>query len=119
MGVLIERESDDQKYKDTYEDVQRIISISDEVKISVESTNEKPSKTKTPDMDDEQMLATSKLAKKKGVETKELQDKLEAAGYIEQTDSKVNITQKGKESGGLPKSSRFGDYILWPCELEL
>nr|WP_246254484.1 hypothetical protein [Comamonas jiangduensis] len=36
MGILIRREDDAELYKDTYEEAQRIIRISDEVRISME-----------------------------------------------------------------------------------
>ena len=123
MGVLIQKESDDKMYKDAYEEAQRIIRISDETTITSETAHEdieSISEIKTPDdAKKDQLLSTSKLAKQIGINTKELHAKLEAAGYTEQKDETTVLTQKGKDSGAQPKSGRFGDYILWPCGLNL
>jgi len=123
MGVLIQKESDDNMYKDAYEEAQRIIRISDETTIRSAATRydlESINEIKTQDdAKNDQLLTTSKLAKQIGINTKELQAKLEAAGYIEQKEETVNLTRKGIELGAQPKSGRFGDYILWPCGLNL
>jgi len=111
MGVLIKKESDDQMYKDAHEEAQRIIRISDEVRISLETVQEE---TPAANSNSVQMLTTSKLAKQLGVSTKDLQEKLISAGYVRQEGEAVNITPLGEESGGQPKAGRYGNYILWP-----
>ncbi len=46
MGILIEKERDTQLYKDTKEEVDRLIRISDEVKISIEKVKNEKKKEK-------------------------------------------------------------------------
>lgn len=114
MGVLIRRSDDADLYKDAYEEAQRIIRISEEVRISLERvTNEPESKSETEDLSDK--LTSSKLAQKLGLKTNELLDKLIASDHLEIREGKHYLTTKGKEAGGeFRMSSKFGPYFLWP-----
>src|SRR5690606_15342669 len=86
MGVLIRRADDPELYRDAYEEAQRIIRVSDEVRISLErvaSTEESAdpsgmdglSEADGSDAGEGGKLTTSKLARKLGVKTNELLDK--------------------------------------------
>lgn len=146
MGVLIQRSDDSELYKDAYEEAQRIIRISDEVRMSLEKVEKEPEnsqeqeknsgkliiskltqkpelKTKEPENTQDEAslgkLTTSKLAQKLGLRTKELLDKLTAQGYVEWRDEKHLITAKGKEAGGEFRTSKYGPYFLWPEDLSV
>lgn len=114
MGVLIRRSEDGDLYKDAYEEAQRIIRISDEVRISLERVaSEQENKGDSEDAAGK--LTSSKLAQKLGVKTNELIEKLLETGHLELKDGKHYLTPKGKEEGGeFRKSPRFGPYFLWP-----
>jgi phosphatidylserine/phosphatidylglycerophosphate/cardiolipin synthase-like enzyme len=120
MGVLVQRSEDAQLYNETYEEAQRIIRISDEIRISVE-TEEKEGEI-SPQNGDESSpnkLTTSKLAQKLGLKTPELLEKLIQAGYLEPRDGLNFITPKGKQAGGeFRKSPKHGSYFLWPEDLQ-
>ncbi|SDY38273.1 hypothetical protein SAMN05421644_1571 [Allochromatium warmingii] len=115
MGVLIRRSDDGELYKDAYEEAQRIIRVSEEVRISLERVhNDNESKPEAEETSSDK-LTTSKLAKKLGVKTGELTDKLVELGLLELRDGKHYITAKGKEFGGeFRMSPKFGPYFLWP-----
>jgi phosphatidylserine/phosphatidylglycerophosphate/cardiolipin synthase-like enzyme len=119
MGVLVNRIDDADVYKEAYEEAQRIIRISDEVRISLEMVDrdtevganeeEKPGK-----------ISTSKLGKKLGVKTDELISKLLACGYLESKDGVNHLSQKGASAGGeFIEKSRFGPYFQWPEDLKV
>ncbi len=115
MGVLIRRSEDSDLYKDAYEEAQRIIRISEEIRISLERvvTNEPENKIEAENSLEK--LTSSKLAQKLGMKTNELTEKLVATGHLETRDGKHYLTPKGKEVGGeFRKSSKFGFYFLWP-----
>ncbi|HRK67437.1 MAG TPA: phospholipase D family protein [Hyphomonas sp.] len=122
MGVLIRRSEDADLYKDAYEEAQRIIRISDEVRISLERVISEPTAGSSGDHEDggehSEKLTTSKLAQKCGLKTNELLDEFVTRGLLEVRDGKHYLTEKGKETGGefRPKS-RFGPYFLWPDTL--
>lgn len=119
MGVFLSRQADAEVYRDAYEEAQRIIRISDEIRISLEKVAREPEETQSTDGASEAKLTTSKLAHKLGLKTSELTDKLITAGLLELKDGKNYITAKGKESGGeFRMSSKFGPYFLWPENLQ-
>ena len=122
MGILIRRSEDAELYREAYEEAQRIIRISDEVRISLERVTSEESAEPVVEADasnDEGetagKLSTSKLARKLGLKTAELTEKLIAAGHLELKAGKPHLTDKGKNVGGeFRMSSRFGPYFLWP-----
>lgn len=119
MGVLIRRSDDAELYKDAYEEAQRIIRISDEVRISLERVaNEVEGKPEAEESFDK--LTSSKLAQKLGMKTNEFVEKLVASGYLEARDDKHYLTAIGKEAGGeFRMSPKFGTYFLWPVGFKL
>ncbi|MDP1611356.1 MAG: phospholipase D family protein [Sulfuritalea sp.] len=114
MGVLIRRSEDVDLYKDAYEEAQRIIRISDEVRISLERVaNEPDGKSEGKEPSDK--LTSSKLAQKLGMKAHEFVEKLVASGHLEVREGKHYLTIKGKEVGGeFRMSPKFGPYFLWP-----
>lgn len=121
MGVLIRRSEDAELYKDTYEEAQRIIRISDEVRITLERVTTEARADGDGKADIEEVaekadkLTTSKLAQKLGIRTTDLLDRLVTGGLLEMRDGKHYITAKGKEAGGeFRMSPKFGPYFLWP-----
>lgn len=115
MGVLIRRVEDPELYKEAYEEAQRIIRISDEIRISVETVEKESEPVAEIEETTKDKLTTSKLASKIGVKTNDLIDKLIKLGYLEVREGKLYITAKGKEVGGeFRMSPKFGPYFLWP-----
>lgn len=124
MGILIRRSEDPLLYKDAYEEAQRIIRISEEVRISLERvTNSVASKTidtveKGDGEEIAEKLTTSKLAKKLGLKTDELIERAISIGYIVSTDGNQFLGTKGELAGvEYISKSRFGPYFLWPDSL--
>ena len=114
MGVLIRRADDHDLYKDAYEEAQRIIRVSEEVRISLERVSQ-DSEEKADDDEVTSKLSTSKLAQKLGLKSaSHLLDKLVAAGCLEMKDGKYCLTDKGNQVGGEVKGSKYGPYFLWP-----
>lgn len=106
MGILIKRDEDLELYNDTKEEAERIIRVSDEVRMSVEKV-EKESE------EEHDKLTTSKLAIKLKIKTDELVSKLLKDGYLEIKNEKEHLTEKGKEAGGEWRASKYGGYFLW------
>ena len=124
MGVLLRRSDDVELYRDAYEEVQRIIRISEEVRISLErvadevETKSQSSNTSNSSNISEK-LTSSKLAKLLGLKTDALMEKLVSFGYLELRDDKHYLTAKGKEAGGeFRTGQKFGSYFLWSANLK-
>lgn len=119
MGVLINRADDSELYKDAAEEAQRIIRISEEVRISLERVATQGEEKQTEE-ESADKLTSYKLAQKLGLKTNELLEKLVDAGHLQIRDGKHFITAKGKEHGGeFRVSPKFGSYFLWPVNFKL
>tara|TARA_Y100000034_G_scaffold120005_1_gene162373 strand:- start:1167 stop:1919 length:753 start_codon:yes stop_codon:yes gene_type:complete len=131
MGIYIDRIEDSQIYSDAFEEAQRIIRISDEVRISLEKVapNDKANKGKATvksqpspkpqNLAPAALISSSKIAKSLGHTTDEFLSKLQQNGYIENKDGEMSLTDKGKSIGGEHvKKSRFGPYFKWPSNFD-
>ena len=125
MGILIQRSDDGQLYKDAYEEAQRIIRISDEVRISLERVT---SDSDASGKDDDKgatdtptdKLTSSKIGQRLGLKTAQFLDRATELGYLAADDDKHNITPKGEKAGvEFVAKSRFGPYFLWPQDFRL
>lgn len=131
MGILIQRSEDGQLYKDAYEEAQRIIRISDEVRISLErvtSSEPEPGMTQSAGAantdgeasNNSDKVPSSKLAQKFGLKTAQLLERAIELGYLVQQGDKHALTPKGEQAGvEFVAKSRFGPYFLWPQDLAL
>ncbi|MBE8718796.1 phospholipase D family protein [Cellvibrio polysaccharolyticus] len=117
MGVLMTRTEDNEIFMEAYEEAQRIIRISEEVRVSLERVDQK----NEPEENTKGKLTTSKLAKKLGKSTDELLEALVQKGHLKRYGDKVELTDSGKALGASHiKKSRFGSYFIWPedCHLD-
>ncbi|TAG75704.1 MAG: DNA repair protein [Burkholderiales bacterium] len=120
MGVLFSRDEDTVLYRDVYEEAQRIIRISEEVRISLERVSAPPTETASADDEPANKLSSSKLAAKHGLKTPQLLDRLTELGLLELKDGKSHLTAKGKDAGGEFKfSKQYGPYFIWPENLTI
>ena len=126
MGILIQRGEDGQLYKDAYEESQRIIRISDEVRISLERVTSAPEVAhqdddKGPDSahaDDK--LTSSKIGQKLGLKTAQFLDRATEQGFLLFDGDKHTLSPKGEQVGvEFVAKSRFGPYFLWPQDFYL
>lgn len=119
MGVLVTRSDDVELYKDAYEEAQRLIRVSEEVRISLEKvTSESDIKPEADEVIGK--ITSSKLAQKFGIRTNELLEKMIVQGLLELREGKHYLTPKGKEAGGEFKMSpKYGPYFIWPESLQI
>jgi len=113
MGILIRRAEDGDLFKDAYEEAQRIIRVSEEVRISLERV-EKQAEDTSGEEEITSKLTSSKVAQKLGLKTNEFLEKATASGYLEIKEGKHYLTARGKDAGGEFRGSKFGPYFLWP-----
>jgi len=100
MGVFIQRETEPELYRETYDEAQRLIRVSEQVRLSaekIEETEEQKEDKHSPAGYDK--LTTSKIAKALGVKTTELSDRLVAKGLLERDGDQLKLTDAGKNAG--------------------
>ncbi|MEQ8819602.1 MAG: phospholipase D-like domain-containing protein [Sumerlaeia bacterium] len=132
MGILMERDADGPLFLETYQEAQRLIRVSEEVKLSVERVSPGQEAATAPasaaEEEDEgdsagqagQFLSTTRLAKSLDLKPKDLFTKLQEAGWIDRAGDKWVLTAKGKEAGGETRFSRqYGEFIVWPTGIRV
>lgn len=122
MGMLLKKGEDAEAYQDAYEEAQRIIRISEEVKISLERVMKVEAKSDDIDELEESIdkLSSSKIAAKLKLKTNEFIEKMLDVGHLSEKDGKIQLTESGKNAGGESKySPRFGAYFIWPKDIRL
>lgn len=129
MGIYFDATEDARLFADAKEEVQRILRVSDTVRMSADRVEEETDLTpESPPAESQvaetsleyEKLTTSKLAKHLGLNSKELNQKLLTAGFLEMKDGNPFLTEAGKRAGGeFRTSNRFGPYFIWPRDIEL
>ena len=125
MGILIQRSDDSQLYKYAYEEAQRIIRISDEVRISLERVSSEADTSikeddKASDDAATDKLTSSKIGQKMGLKTAQFLEKATALGFLAADGDRHVLTPKGEKAGvEFVAKSRFGAYFLWPEDFQL
>ncbi|MEZ8733839.1 phospholipase D family protein [Vibrio sp. 10N.239.312.D08] len=123
MGIFIDRAEDSIIYKESYEEAQRIIRISDEVRISLEKIQAESTSSERKEDETEkeiEKITSSKLAKKHRLKTDEFLRICVSKGYLSLDKGKHKLTKSGTARGGEFKySARFGSYFIWPESLEI
>jgi len=125
MGMFIRREEEPELFRETFEEAQRLIRVSEEVRLAAEKVEQPKDEVREPvaesaDARDFEKLTTSRLAKALGLRSGELGDKLLSAGLVERDGEHLKLTAKGKAAGGeFRVSGKFGPYFLWPADLHL
>lgn len=132
MGVLMRRLDDADLYKETYEEAQRIIRISDEVRISMEriaSADEPaaaapatgagspstPHDTAHEGSSHHDKLSTSKIAQKNGMKTADWMALAVAQRLLTAEGDRHFLTPAAQQIGiEFIARSRYGPYFLWP-----
>lgn len=110
MGILIARDADNQLYSDAYEEAQRIIRISEEVRMSVDKVNEMSTTSENKEYG---KITIAKLASQLGMKTSELSAKMIENGYLQEIAGELRLTQLGSEKGGEEKRGKFGIFTIW------
>lgn len=124
MGILVRKYEDNEVFKDAYEEAQRIIRISDEVRITLDEVKAVASPVLEMKESEEEIiftkLTTAKLAAKVGIKTPDLLEKLVNKGYLNLTENgKHFLTDSGKAIGGEFRTGQYGIYFLWDENTEI
>ena len=124
MGILVRKYEDNEVFKDAYEEAQRIIRISDEVRITLDEVKAEASPVLEIKESEEEIiftkLTTAKLAAKVGIKTPDLLEKLVNKGYLNLTENgKHFLTDLGKAIGGEFRTGQYGIYFLWDENTEI
>lgn len=121
MGILVQKNEDSAVFKDAYEEAQRIIRISDEVRISLDEVKtENTDEIKDETVESTSKFTSSKLAAKYKLKTPALLEQLVEKGFLHLNEQgKHSLTEQGKAIGGEFNSNQYGGYFLWFDNIEI
>jgi phosphatidylserine/phosphatidylglycerophosphate/cardiolipin synthase-like enzyme len=121
MGIYVSKEEDSQLYKEIFEEVQRLIRISDEIVVSVEKAQtrntEKPPTGNKGNKVEIKHISTTALSKEMKLSSKDLFSKLEQIKFIKKAGEDWVLTDLGRSYGGQMRNGQYGEYIAWPDTL--
>ena len=127
MGVLFHKEEDRVLYKDCLDEVQRIIRISEEVRMNIELFNAQESDADTESVDSESTSSTlsNDLANKDKVTTRDIAkhfnvdqnlilEKLVNLGFLNARGTNHYVTDKARQEVGAQVRKLYANfYFLW------
>lgn len=128
MGINIDKDTDQELYQSTLEECQRIIRISEAVKITLEPDENKEDARaidtqkdiKTNAAEIVKKITSSKIAGKSGLKTTEFLDLMIHKKFLESKEGKNYLTDKGKQLGAEFKySKQHGVYFIWPESIDI
>ena len=124
MGIYVVKETDPILYNEIYEEVKRLIRISDEIIVSVEKapTKSDPNVKETKEISvtsaktnsNDKYLSATALSKELGISNKDLTHKIEKLKWIEKKNDEWILTSIGRSKGAEMKKGQYGDYIAYP-----
>ena len=125
MGVHVTKEHDNDLYNDISTEVQRLLTISEEIRVSVKTVDKeiekKADKTvakivKKKKKSNSKLLTTKELSQLTGITSRKVNSWFTDNKLMYKKGDDWITTRKGKEVGGIEKSGQYGKFVVWPDE---
>ena len=126
MGVLVQKAEDSKLYQDIFDEANRLITVSEEIRVVVQKVDKefqrKSDKTiseisKMPKKSSSKRLTTKELSSITGLSSRKVNSWLSDNKLMYKKEEDWITTKKGKEIGGVEKSGQFGKFVVWPEEI--
>tara|TARA_B110000902_G_scaffold245576_1_gene299834 strand:+ start:1484 stop:2230 length:747 start_codon:yes stop_codon:yes gene_type:complete len=126
MGIYVTKEQDAELYHDISEEVQRLLTISNEIRVSVTKVDRKVIDEKTDELkkysikknsSKSKLMKTKELSEKTGLTSRKVNSWFIDNKLMYKKDNQWFTTAKGKEQGGVEQDSYYGQEVLWPEEI--
>lgn len=126
MGIYVTKEQDPDLYKDIAEEAQRLLTISDEVRVSVKKVDKEIEKQSektvseiinSKDNSKSRLLRTKDLSEVTGLSSRKVNSWFVNKKLMYKKDDDWITTKKGKEIGGVEKTNQYGKYVVWPEDI--
>jgi phosphatidylserine/phosphatidylglycerophosphate/cardiolipin synthase-like enzyme len=126
MGIHVTKENDTDLYNDIYDEVQRLLTISEEIRVSVKKVDKEIEKQteqtinnvqKNTDFSKSNLLTTKELSELTGISSRKVNSWLTDNKLMYKKDEDWITTKRGKEIGGVEKSGQYGQFIIWPEDI--
>lgn len=125
MGIYVTKEDDPELYEEISNEAQRLLRISDEIRVSVTKVDKKaedkkrqeaPKSVPKKDFSKSKLLTTKEIAEKAGISSRKVNSWLTDKKLMYKKGDDWHVTRKGKELGGIEKEGQYGIFVVWPEE---
>ena len=126
MGIHVTKEKDADLYKDIFDEVQRLLTISEEIRVSVKKVDknieQQSEKTiseivQSKDSSKTKLLTTKELSQLTGLSSRKVNSWISDKKLMYKKDDDWITTKRGKEIGGIEKSGQYGRFVVWPEDI--
>jgi len=126
MGIYVTKEKDADLYNDIYNEVQRLLTISEEIRVSVKTVDkeieQKTEKTfkkvqENKDFSKSKLLTTKELSNLTGLSSRKVNSWFTDNKLMYKKEDDWITTKRGKEAGGIEKSGQYGQFVIWPEDI--
>ncbi len=121
MGIHVTKDNDPDLYNDIYEEVQRLLTISEEIRVSMkkidkteETKIENPVNKVQENQNHSKLLTTKELSQLTGLSSRKVNSWLKSNKLMYKKEDDWITTKRGKELGGIEKPGQYGQFIVWP-----
>jgi phage antirepressor YoqD-like protein len=113
-------------YEDISTEVQRLLTLSKEIRVSFEEVDKKAVQKsekkiseiiKAKSNSKSKLLTTKELSAKTGLSSRKVNSWFTDNKLMYKKDDNWITTKKGKELGGLEKTGQYGKFVIWPEDL--
>ena len=123
MGIHVNKNDDMELYNEIIEEAERLLTISEEIRISVKKIDkkdvEKSEKTfskiiKNKTHSSSKLLTTNDISYITGHSSRKINNWLTDNQLMYKKDGDWITTKKGKDVGGVEKNGQWGKFVIWP-----
>tara|TARA_B110000008_G_C16889460_1_gene532229 strand:- start:320 stop:1051 length:732 start_codon:yes stop_codon:yes gene_type:complete len=126
MGIHVTKEKDPDLYNDIYQEVQRLLTISEEIRISVKKVDKEIEKesektvseiVSAKDHSKSRLIRTKELSELTGISSRKVNSWFVSKKLMYRKGEDWITTKKGKEIGGVEKTNQYGRFVVWPEDI--
>jgi phosphatidylserine/phosphatidylglycerophosphate/cardiolipin synthase-like enzyme len=126
MGIHVTKEKDGELYNDIFNEVQRLLTISEEIRVSVkkvdkevelQSENTVLNVKSSKDLSKSKLLTTKELSELTGLSSRKINSWFTDKKLMYKKDEDWITTKRGKEIGGVEKEGQYGAFVVWPEDI--
>tara|TARA_R110000737_G_scaffold327084_3_gene341139 strand:- start:13580 stop:14311 length:732 start_codon:yes stop_codon:yes gene_type:complete len=126
MGIHVTKVNDTDLYNDIFNEVQRLLTISEEIRVSVKKVDKKIEEQSektisnviaSGDSKNSKLLTTKEIAAITGKSSRNVNSWFSDKKLMYKKGEDWITTKSGKEIGGVEKEGQYGKFVIWPESL--
>lgn len=123
MGIHVTKENDPDLYNDIMKEVQRLLTISEEIRVSVKKVDKVIEQQlqetviniqESYNASNSKLLTTKELSAITGLSSRKVNEWFSAKKLMYKKDDDWITTKQGKDAGGIEKAGQYGKFVVWP-----